>query len=414
MTEYWAVIVGVGEYQYFGELASAHNDAMGLYEQLAPIYGDDHIMLLVDNEATKDNIEDAISDWLDPLEDEDDVVLFYFSGHGCYGYDLAPIDETDGYDEYICPYDILPYSYANNIRDDELDNWLDDLESDNIVVILDSCFSGGFIDRAIGIESGLPPTDPRDGFTRDLSQSGRVILTGCAEDEYGWEDSALGHGVFTYYILEALDELELTDANGDNEISVEEVFNYAAPKVVECMEGYQYPQIDDGYAGDLGLFTTATVTFDTSPPVASVIIDETAYSAEEQPVSFTWPTGTVHTFQTLGLVTGESGIRYMFTSWSDGDTSTSRTITVSESETYTANYTAQFYLTVQSEWGGPQGEGWYDEDALATFSVSPLIDHGDGTGYAFTYWSGDSTETTPSASMTMDSPKTVTANWKLQ
>ena len=112
--EYWALIVGVSNYQYIEDLYYSYNDARELQEKLAPIWGEDHIKLLVDYEATKANIEDAIKNWLEPHEDTNDVVLFYFSGHG--GEYLG--------DYYIAPYDALLYSYANDIRDNELASWL--------------------------------------------------------------------------------------------------------------------------------------------------------------------------------------------------------------------------------------------------------------------------------------------------
>ncbi|MGC8848996.1 MAG: caspase family protein [Candidatus Bathyarchaeia archaeon] len=94
--------------------------------------------MLVDSEATRSAIQNAITT-IASKEDSDDVVLFIFSGHGTYGPDVAPLDEVDGFDEYICPHDL------NNIRDDELTDWLSVLDSKKIVAIFDSCFSGEFM-----------------------------------------------------------------------------------------------------------------------------------------------------------------------------------------------------------------------------------------------------------------------------
>jgi len=94
--EYWAVLVGISDYLYFdyeGDTWFGRDNAEDLYAQLAPIWGEDHIALLVESAATKAGIEDAIYSWLAPREDADDVVLFFFSGHG--GEYLG--------DYYICP-----------------------------------------------------------------------------------------------------------------------------------------------------------------------------------------------------------------------------------------------------------------------------------------------------------------------
>lgn len=153
--EQWAVIVGVADYQYQPDLTGC-TDGSDVYQQLQPIFGSDHIMFLTDAAAKKANIRDTILNWLDPREDADDTVLFFFSGHG------SP--------EYLAPYDALPTSWANDIHSTELSSWLNSLESTKVTVILDSCESGSFIN--------------------ELSKNGRVILTSSAGNEYSWEPLA--------------------------------------------------------------------------------------------------------------------------------------------------------------------------------------------------------------------------------
>lgn len=370
-SECWAVIIGVADYQYIDDLWYCDDNAQDLYEQLAPIWGEDHVKLLVNSEATKANIEDAICHWLGPREDEDDVVLFFFSGHGL--------------SEYLAPYDALTYSYANDIRSGELDSWLDALDSNKVVVILETCHAGSFLN--------------------DLSGSGRVILAACEANEGAWEARALEHAVFFYWILDAFDNLERADTNGDYEISAEEIFCYASFRTT-LWEDEQHPVLDDSYDGELALFVMAT--FDTSPRVISLTIDGTTYSPEELPTSFLWLPGSVHDCHLPPLVSSEPGTQYIFNSWSDGNTSPSRTI--SQGGEYTANYVTQYYLTVESDSGDPQGEGWYDSGSTATISVSSP--RGVIIRQVFTDWSGDSTATTSTATITMNQPKAVTANWR--
>ena len=94
--ESWAIIVGVSDYKYINDLNYCDDDAIGLYNQIAASWGADHVRLLIDANANKTNIHDAIFNWLDPAEDENDTVLFFFSGHGGQGTDVSPIDEADG------------------------------------------------------------------------------------------------------------------------------------------------------------------------------------------------------------------------------------------------------------------------------------------------------------------------------
>src|SRR4030042_1153920 len=79
--ECWAVLVGVSNYQYIGDLSYCDDDAQELSDALSPVWGDSHVRLLVDSQATKANILVAI-DWLADNADADDTVLFSFSGHG--------------------------------------------------------------------------------------------------------------------------------------------------------------------------------------------------------------------------------------------------------------------------------------------------------------------------------------------
>jgi PKD repeat protein len=389
--EGWAVIIGVSDYKYLEpapsilplpwenyDLSYPDDDARGLDEQLSPIWGENHIKLLVDADATEAGIRDAVLNWLAPQEGPEDIVLFFFSGHGN--------------SDYICPYDSLKTSSSNDISHTTLDSWLDCLDSGRIVVILNSCESGG----GIG----------------DLAGVGRVILASSAAHESSWGSSELMHSVFPYYLLTGFSEMASVDSNGDQKISAEELFNYVEPKVVSWAEDHseeQHPQLYDGYVGELDLFSIVRVTPQVTQGIAPVTIDGREYPTAQLSLSFAWGAGTTHTLSVPEFVLDGEGTRYLFTSWSDGNTSTSRTATALEIVTLIANYKTQHYLSVESEHGMPQGEGWYDEGREVMFSVAG--------GYAlhrtFGGWSGDSTADSPLASIVMDGPKTVRATWTL-
>ncbi len=92
--ECWAIIVGVAHYASSvcwedeegnlvcdSDLKYADDDAQDLYELLASIWGEDHIELLLDSQASKVGIYYAIKR-LTAKADNNDTVLLYFSGHG--------------------------------------------------------------------------------------------------------------------------------------------------------------------------------------------------------------------------------------------------------------------------------------------------------------------------------------------
>jgi hypothetical protein len=378
--ECWAVIVGISDYENYDDLTYSDDDAQDLASQLGAIWGVDHVKLLTDSMATKQSVENAITDWLASREEANDVVLFFWAG---YWSDMG----------YLFSHDSLTTSYDNDISASELDNWLDALDSGKIVVM--NICSEEFLDA--------------------LSGTGRIILASSGLGEDNWSTSDLGHGVFAYYALEALREFEAADSDNDFELSVEEVFDYAATRTTNYTASdpeltTQHPQISDNYGGQLSLLikVTADVGPDLPQDISLLSIDGKMYSPAELPVSFIWAPGSGHDFQAVSSVSGGNGIQYVFDSWDDGNASASRAI--SRGGTYTANYSTHYYLTVESDYGQPEGEGWYSSGSMATISVASS--EGAIIRQVFIGWSGDCSGTTASASVIMDVPRTVVANWK--
>ena len=249
--EQWAVIIGEADYVgTVNDLDYTDDDARDMRDALiSGGWEADHIQLLID--ANRATIEGAI-DWLATNAGPGDTALFFFSGHGTYSTDVYPFDETDGYDEYICPTD------SDNIRDDELDAKLDTIDSDvAIAVIIDSCFSGGMGKAAdIDLKAKTLPKpkvelETGDGFAKDCGEPGRVVLMACDEDEVSYEITALENGFFTYFLVNGLSGA--ADANSNGEVSAEEAFGYTDPLVLFYTGGEQDPQIYDGYTGELGI-----------------------------------------------------------------------------------------------------------------------------------------------------------------
>jgi hypothetical protein len=383
--ECWAVMVGVSYYKSpkIGDAQGCAEDAEELFQLLSPTWGDEHIKLLLDSEASKSEVQAAV-EWLVSNEDANDTVLFYFSGHG----------DPDG---YIAPYNAY---YARTwISSRELSRWLSPLESKRVVIILDTCHAGQ--------------------YETELSDSGRVVLMSSGADELSYSSFIQGepYGVFSYYLLQALSEFSITDANRDYELSAEELFQYAEPETISettdfyidgKLQDVQHPVLSDDYSGELSLLLK--FIFNTEPRLPSgseiLVLDDKTYSSA--PPELTWAPGSVHDLTILSSLDTGSGMRYVFTSWNDGDTSVSRTI--SHGGVYTANYKTQHELTIESAYSEPEGQGWYDAGSTATISVTSIEEP--TTRHIFTGWSGDYSGDTATASVIIDSPKAITANWR--
>ena len=260
--DYWAVIVGIEDYESVNDLSYTVDDAEDMRNVLLSYgnWNDSNIQFLTDADASKNGIGTAITT-MASKSDADDVCVFFFSGHGS----RIPGTESDDYDEVICPWDTTS-EIDSVISDDELGTWLSFCPG-NIIVILDTCYSGGFAKGTEGTIKTVPnPRVSKDAIarrhfveglvehlkqkpiSRDLNQAEYVVLMACEEDKYAYESRRLKNGVFTYYIVEGL--WGPADANVDNNISAEEDFYYADPLVLNYKPTNQDPQLWDGVEGE--------------------------------------------------------------------------------------------------------------------------------------------------------------------
>ncbi|HMP20568.1 MAG TPA: InlB B-repeat-containing protein, partial [Ferruginibacter sp.] len=143
----------------------------------------------------------------------------------------------------------------------------------------------------------------------------------------------------------------------------------------------------------------------------------------EAPVNYTLSTtsvpaagGTVtgagtYSSGTSATVTATPAAGYTFTGWS-GDasgTNSSTSVTMNSNKSVTANFAPITYtLTTSSSpaaGGTVTGAGTYNSGTSVTVTATPAA------GYTFTGWSGDASGTNTSNSVTMNSNKSVTANF---
>ena len=123
-----ALLVGISTYKnlpYFSRfhgkrfenLKGAVDDVRIMKEALKAHFDfrEEGIRTLVNGEATRESILRAFEDWLIKGTREEDLALFYFSGHGTQVLDDNG-DEEDGYDEALCAYDVVLGGPANPER----------------------------------------------------------------------------------------------------------------------------------------------------------------------------------------------------------------------------------------------------------------------------------------------------------
>lgn len=240
----WAVVIGVGKYQNpkINPLKYTSSDAKSVYDYLIKKGGflPDHVKLLLDQEATTKNVRAALGEFLSKkAATKDDMVFIYFSGHGAPEFDSASPD-GDGISKYIITYDTDPDSlYSTAFPMSEIATIFGRIKAEKIVFFIDSCYSGASGGKTFAGESGGKSMTITDGFLAKLSGKGRLIITASDTNEVSLEKDELGHGIFTYYMLEALQGK--SDINKDGLITVDEVYSYLFDKVARASDSRQHP-----------------------------------------------------------------------------------------------------------------------------------------------------------------------------
>ena len=150
----------------------------------------------------------------------------------------------------------------------------------------------------------------------------------------------------------------------------------------------------------------------TSPVGLAFMADGTTYSSA---TTFWLTPGSYHTVAVSTLQSGTPGVRYRFTSWSDGGAA-SHVVAFTASTSIEANFSAEYYLAVNSSVSGASGSGWYAAGATATASVADeTFAVAPGERLAFRGWSGDAAgDGLTSAPIVMDGPKTAIAMYGTQ
>jgi Divergent InlB B-repeat domain len=97
------------------------------------------------------------------------------------------------------------------------------------------------------------------------------------------------------------------------------------------------------------------------------------------------------------------------------------TLTVTSNQSRTAAYHTQHFLTVQAVPPAAAAldasltpSAWVDEGTVVTLHTDALITTGPGARFRFDHWSGDVSSTSPTTTVTMNAPKTATANYVSQ
>ena len=233
-----ALLVGVSKYTSALEpLPGAEQDVLAVQEVLEDeeMGGFRKVIPLVN--PSVQNLRRGIYDFFTE-RNRDDLLLFYFSGHGVKDqhrnlYLTTPETEKNSKGLVVTPTAVTARYLQSQISQSR---------SKRIVIVLDCCFSGAFA-------KGMTAKD--DGEVDILGELGgksRAILTSSSSTQYSFEQDDSQLSLYSRYLIEGI-KTGAADQDNDGRISVEELHDYVKERVQQASPAMtpQFYPVEEGY-----------------------------------------------------------------------------------------------------------------------------------------------------------------------
>lgn len=268
--EKYAVIIGISKYKYLGpkmQLQYARKDAEAfltfLKSQRGGAFPDDadHLRVLLDEDATTQNLEGVLRTFLTKPKPTD-LVVIYFAGHG-------EADSHDLRNLYLLTYDTKPDEYGSTAFPMEQlsDVFGRIIKAQNVISFVDSCNSFGISGARAKSAGGAGPTGQNDLTNQYLARYARanasfaiITASDVSESSYEGPQFGNGHGAFSYYLLKGLSGEARSNPRSDA-VTAGDLFAYLSEQVPKATEnerdGPQHPRSFPGLAENLLLSGTA-------------------------------------------------------------------------------------------------------------------------------------------------------------
>lgn len=224
----WAVVVGVSTYEHMPTLRFTDDDAYRFYAFLKSPEGgalvNDQIQVLIDENATRNNILTALQETL-LKADKNDVIVFYFSGHGLEG-SFIPVD-YDGFN--------------NRLYHDEIKNIFNKSQAKHKMIFADACYSGSLL----AMKSPTHQMMHKYYESFENTKGGLAFFTSSQGEEISLEDGGLRQGIFTHYLIRGLNGEADKDRN--KIVTIEEIASFVRKNVQEYTAKVQTPVLTGKY-----------------------------------------------------------------------------------------------------------------------------------------------------------------------
>lgn len=231
----WALVVGVSKFKNpRWNLLYPAKDARDLASYLVKEgnFATDHVKLLTDERATRENILTELgSRWLPNNVKPGDIVLVYFATHAT----ASSMDAARK--NFLVAFDTDPLNaFATGIEMQDLARTIKRrLNTDRIVIVLDTCHSGSADPGAKGLE-----TPKGYGFEDLVQGTGQMVIASASEDQIAHDSLRYKNGIFTKHFIDGLRSRH----------SLSDAFEYTKKRVDEesrlDFKESQTPVIKDG------------------------------------------------------------------------------------------------------------------------------------------------------------------------
>jgi len=224
----WAVLVGVNHYDdpFIASLKVCVDDVTAIHQTLAECYQAARLLTDATPEhlPTRANILSELS-VVAQAASEDDLLLFYFSGHGM---------AQDG-ESYLLARDTKLAALKHTaLAMKDIREIIEQSPAHAKVIVLDACHSGASIGKAAA-------TMTPEFIQRVFEEAeGMAVLASCKANQQSWEWPEKQRSVFTYYLLEAL--TGKADFENKHFVTVRDVSNYVADGVKAWAVDRSVPQ----------------------------------------------------------------------------------------------------------------------------------------------------------------------------
>lgn len=192
--KFWALIIGINQYQYWPKLSTAVKDAQVIADLLTQKYHfqPENVLTLLNEQATSQSIMAQFKQLLYQMTPEDSLFI-YFAGHG-------KIDEF-GYGSWV-PSNANLHDETQFIDTARINHMIAKLPAKHVFVVADSCYSGTLVTQR-SQNSSLNLNDHY--FVENYRRISRQALTSGGLEPVA-DGGKEGHSIFAYYLLKILQE----------------------------------------------------------------------------------------------------------------------------------------------------------------------------------------------------------------